>query len=40
MVRKQKETNRVDELLDDLLADCQSPEEILGELGLLKQLSQ
>jgi transposase-like protein len=40
MVRKKKEPNRVDELLDDLLADCQSPEDILGESGLLKQLSQ
>jgi len=27
-------------LLDDLLADGQSPEEILGESGLFKQLSQ
>ena len=40
MARKTKETNRVDEVLDDLLADCQSPEDILGESGLLKQLSQ
>jgi putative transposase len=27
-------------MLDDLLADCQGPEDILGESGLLKQLSQ
>jgi transposase-like protein len=40
MARKKKEPNRVDDLLDDLLADCQSPEDILGESGLLKQLSQ
>lgn len=26
-------------LLDDLLADCQGPEDILGESGLLKPLS-
>lgn len=26
-------------MLDDLLADCQGPEDILGESGLLKQLS-
>ncbi len=40
MVRKKKETSRVDELLDDLLTDCQTPEDILGESGLLKQLSK
>jgi transposase-like protein len=40
MAQKKKETNRVDDLLDEMLADCQSPEEILGESGLLKQLSQ
>lgn len=40
MAQKKKETNQIDELLDDLLADCQSPEEILGESGLLKQLSK
>ena len=39
MVRKKKEPNRVDDMLDDLLADCQGPEDILGESGLLKQLS-
>lgn len=36
MARKQKQPNRVDELLDELLADRPSPEEILGESGLLK----
>lgn len=40
MVRKKKEPNRIDAMLDDLLADCQGPEDILGEAGLLKQLSQ
>ena len=40
MVRKKKEPNRIDDMLDDLLADCQGPEDILGESGLLKQLSQ
>ena len=40
MARKKKTPNRVDDLSDDLLADCHSPEEILGESGLIKQLSQ
>jgi transposase-like protein len=40
MARKKQETNRVDEMLDELLADCQTPEDILGESGLLKQLSK
>ncbi len=40
MARKKKEPNRVDEMLDELLADCQTPEDILGESGLLKQLSK
>ena len=40
MARKKKEPNRVDELLDELLADHQTPEEILGESGLLKQLTK
>ena len=39
MVRKKKEPNPIDDRLDDLLADCQGPEDILGESGLLKQLS-
>ena len=40
MARTKKESNRVDELLDELLADHRTPEEILGESGLLKQLSK
>ncbi len=40
MARKNQKTSRVDELLDELLAEHQSPEEILGESGLLKQLSK
>jgi hypothetical protein len=40
MARQKKEPNRVDELLDELLADDHSPEAILGENGLLKQLSK
>ncbi|MEO1148981.1 MAG: IS256 family transposase [Cyanobacteria bacterium J06638_22] len=40
MPRKKPEPNRADELLDELLSDCQSPEEILGESGLLKQLTK
>jgi transposase-like protein len=39
MVRKKTEPNRIDDRLDDLLGDCQGPEDILGESGLLKQLS-
>jgi transposase-like protein len=40
MARKKQEPNRVDTLLDELLEDHQSPEEILGESGLLKQLTK
>lgn len=40
MSKKKQELNRADELLDELLSDCQSPEEILGESGLLKQLTK
>ncbi len=36
MARTKKEANRMDELL----AESQGPEEILGESGLLKQLSK
>jgi transposase-like protein len=39
MVRKKQEPNRIDDMLDDLLADCQGPEDILEESGLLKPLS-
>jgi hypothetical protein len=31
MARKKQEPNRVDTLLDELLEDHQTPEEILGE---------
>ena len=40
MARRKKAPNRVDELLDELLGECPTPEEILGESGLLKQLGQ
>ena len=40
MVRKKKEPNRVDDLLDELLEDCHSPEDILGESGLMKQIKK
>ena len=41
MVRKKKEPNRVDDLLDELLEDCHSPEEdILGEAGGLMQAAE
>ena len=32
MPRRKQEPNRVDELLDDLLSDCQSPEESWASL--------
>jgi putative transposase len=35
MARTKKEPNRVDEILDELLEDCHSPEDILGESGLM-----
>lgn len=40
MVRQKKEPNRVDDLLDELLEDCHSPEDILGESGLMKQIKK
>ena len=40
MTRKKQDPNRVDALLDELLEEHQSPEEILGDSGLLKQLSK
>ncbi len=40
MPRKKKEPNRVDQLLDELLEDCQNPEDILGESGLMKQIKK
>lgn len=35
-----KNNTKTDALLDDLLQDCQSPEDILGEHGLLKGLTK
>ncbi len=35
-----RKTDKTTELLDELLADCSSPEEILGQNGLLKQLTK
>ena len=40
MGKRKQASNRVDELLDELLAEHESPKEILGESGLLKQLSK
>ena len=40
MARPKKSPNQVDELLDELLENCQNPEDILGESRLIKQLSQ
>jgi putative transposase len=37
MTTPEKKTN---ELVDELLKGCTSPKEILGEQGLLKQLSK
>lgn len=40
MPRKKQEITPVDRLLDELLTEHQTPEEILGESGLLKQLTK
>lgn len=40
MARKKKEPNRVDDLLDALLEDCATPEDILGESDLMKQIKK
>ena len=40
MARTKKEPNRVNDLLDELLEDCHSPEDILGESGLMKQIKK
>ena len=40
MPRRRIEKTRADELLDELLEDYQGPEAILGQGGLLKQLSK
>ncbi len=34
MPRKKQKPNRVYELLDEFLEDCQTPSDILGELGV------
>jgi len=40
MGRKKKEPNRVDDLLDELLEDCVTPEDILGKSGLMGQIKK
>ena len=40
MARKKKEPNRVDDLLDELLEDCTTPEDILGKSGLMGQIKK
>jgi transposase-like protein len=40
MARTKKETSTADKLIDELLKEYSTPEDILGEGGLLKQLSQ
>ena len=40
MSRTKKAPNRVDDLLDELLEDCHSPEDILGESGLMSQIKK
>ena len=40
MAKRKQQPNRIDELLDGLLAEDRSPEAVLGESGLLNQLSQ
>ncbi|AFY38188.1 transposase mutator type [[Leptolyngbya] sp. PCC 7376] len=39
-MKKQNQTSRADELIDELLQDCPDSESILGESGLLQQLSK
>jgi len=40
MSRKKKTKSRADELLDELLGECKSAEDILGRDGLIKQLTK
>ncbi len=40
MAKTKKPVSKVDQLIDELLEDCHSPEDIIGESGLLKQLSK
>lgn len=39
MPKRKMPTTRADELLDELLQEYSTPEEILGKEGLLKQLT-
>ena len=39
-MKKQKQTSKADELIDELLQDCPDPESLLGESGLLQQLTK
>ncbi|NET11357.1 MAG: hypothetical protein F6K16_43080 [Symploca sp. SIO2B6] len=38
-LRQRNPHRKVDQLIDELLEDCNSPEDIIGESGLFKQLS-
>src|SRR5690606_3071429 len=40
MKRKKKTKSRADELLDELLGECKSAEDMLGRDGLIKQLTK
>lgn len=40
MKRKKKTKSRADELLDELLGECKSAEDIVGRNGLIKQLTK
>ncbi len=40
MVRRKKEVSRLDQMLDELIGENPQPEDILGESGLLKQLTK
>ena len=37
---KEKQKDRLDELVDELVADCENPEELLGRDGLVKQMTK
>ena len=40
MAKPQKSVSKVDQLIDELLEDCHCPEDIIGQSGLLNQLSK
>lgn len=40
MKTKSKQKTRAHELLDEMISECNTPEEIIGENGLLKQLTK